>query len=46
MGEEADAVEAAVSTALADGLRTPDAMSAGCTRLGCKEMGAAICERI
>lgn len=46
MNEEADAVENAVSAALRDSLRTPDAMSDGCTRLGCKEMGEAICQRI
>ena len=46
MSEEADAVENAVNTALRDGLRTGDMMSDGCTQLGCREMGRAICERI
>lgn len=46
MTEEADAIEAAVNSVLEDGLRTADAMSAGCTKLGCREMGQAICERL
>ena len=46
MGKAADAVEAAVSSALSDGLRTPDAYTPGCTKLGCREMGQAICDRI
>ena len=46
MSEEAGAVENAVNTALRDGLRTGDMMSDGCTQLGCREMGRAICERI
>lgn len=46
MTEEADAVEAAVSSVLDAGLRTADIMSEGCTRLGCKAMGDAILARI
>lgn len=46
MCAEADAIEEAVNSALHDGLRTIDIMSGGCTRLGCKEMGEAICQRI
>lgn len=46
MALEADAIENAVSTALMDGLRTGDTMSAGKTMLGCREMGQAICDRI
>lgn len=43
---EAEAIEAAVKKVLADGLRTVDIMSEGCTQLGCKAMGDAITERI
>ncbi|NLW65119.1 MAG: 3-isopropylmalate dehydrogenase [Clostridiales bacterium] len=46
MAAEADAVENAVSAVLRDGFRTADTMSAGKTRLGCREMGKAICDRI
>lgn len=46
MAQEADAIENAVSVALRDGLRTGDTMSAGKTKLGCREMGQAICDRI
>lgn len=45
MTEEADAVEAAVSSVLDAGLRTADIMSEGCTRLGCTAMGDAILAR-
>jgi 3-isopropylmalate dehydrogenase len=38
----ADRVEAAIAAALGDGLRTPDIMQEGCTRVGTREMGAAI----
>ena len=43
---EAAAIEAAVSAVLADGLRTSDMMSAGCTLLGCEEMGDAVSKKI
>ena len=46
MTAEADAVEAAVSKTLDDGLRTGDIMAEGCTLLSCSEMGSAIAERI
>lgn len=42
MGEAADAVEAAVSKALADGLRTADLMGEGMTKVGTTEMGDGI----
>ncbi len=42
MAREADAIEAAVDAVLREGCRTADDMSAGCTQLGCKEMGEAI----
>ena len=40
--EEADLVEKAIAKVLADGLRTGDIMQAGCTKVGTREMGAAI----
>lgn len=46
MPREADAIENAVSVALSDGMRTGDTMSPGKTKLGCREMGQAICDRI
>ena len=46
MGKEADAIEAAVRTALADGFRTGDIMEPGKTLLGCKEMGDKVVERL
>ena len=46
MSAEADAVEQAVSAALADGLRCGDIMAPGCTLVGCREMGQEICRRI
>ena len=46
MPGEAAAIEAAVDRALKDGLRTADTLSQGKTKLGCREMGKAICERI
>ncbi|HUV32558.1 MAG TPA: isocitrate/isopropylmalate family dehydrogenase, partial [Devosiaceae bacterium] len=42
MAELADRVEAAIAAALDDGLRTPDIMQPGCTRVGTVEMGAAV----
>ncbi|MEG1165768.1 MAG: 3-isopropylmalate dehydrogenase [Oscillospiraceae bacterium] len=46
MDAEAAAIESAVSAVLQEGFRTGDTMSAGKKPLGCREMGAAICERI
>ena len=44
--KEADAVESAVRSVLADGLRTGDIYSEGKTLIGCRAMGDAIAERI
>jgi len=46
LDKEADAVENAVKQVLKDGYRTVDIMSAGCTKVGCKEMGDLLAERI
>ena len=46
MGQEADAIEAAVRKTLADGFRTGDIMEPGKTLLGCKEMGDKVVERL
>lgn len=46
LDKEADAIEAAVQSALADGYRTGDIMSQGCTRVGTTAMGDLIAERI
>ena len=46
LDKEADAVEAAVAQVLKDGIRTVDIMSEGMTKVGCKAMGDAVCERI
>lgn len=46
MDKEADAVDNAVKKVLEDGFRTVDIMSDGLTKVGCKEMGSLICERI
>ena len=43
---EADAVEAAVQQVLTDGYRTGDIYSDGCKKVGTKEMGDLIAERI
>ncbi len=43
---EADAVEAAVKKVLAEGYRTVDIMSEGCTKLGTDEMGDMIVQNI
>ncbi len=43
---EADAVEAAVKQVLKEGLRTVDIMSENCKRVGCREMGSLIADRI
>ncbi len=42
----ADAIEAAVAKALADGYRTPDLWREGFTKAGTKEMTDVICERV
>ena len=44
--EEADAIENAVKQVLAEGYRTGDIMSEGCTKVGCAEMGTLIAERV
>lgn len=46
MGEEADAIEAAVDKVLNDGYRTPDIMSEGKTRVSCSEMGDLVAAAI
>ena len=46
LDKEADAIEAAVQQVLADGYRTGDIMSEGCTRVGTVQMGDLIVERI
>lgn len=46
LDEAADAVENAVRQVLKEGFRTGDIMSDGCTRVGCREMGGLIAERI
>lgn len=44
--EMADAIEKAVNDTLDAGFRTGDIMSEGKTQVGCREMGAALVERI
>ncbi len=46
LDKEAEAVENAVQQVLTEGYRTPDIMSEGCKKVGTKEMGRLICERI
>ena len=46
LDKEADAIEAAVQSALTDGYRTGDIMSEGCTQVGTAAMGDLIAERI
>ena len=46
MPREAETIEAAVDSALTDGLRTADIMQNGCTLIGCSAMGTAIADRI
>ena len=46
LDEAADAIEAAVKKVLEDGYRTVDIMSEGKTKVGTKQMGDLICERI
>ncbi|NCC69099.1 MAG: 3-isopropylmalate dehydrogenase, partial [Clostridia bacterium] len=46
MPEEAAAIENAVDSVLKAGFRTGDTISDGKQRLGCRETGRAICEKI
>lgn len=52
MAKEADAIEAAVSAVLDDGCRTADIMpkdsaeAAACRKVGCREMGDLVCEKL
>ena len=46
LDKEADAIENAVKMVLKEGFRTVDIMSEGCTKVGCKEMGSLLAERI
>lgn len=46
MDAAADAIENAVKQVLKDGYRTGDIMSQNCTKVGCREMGDLIAERI
>ena len=46
LDKEADAVENAVSQVIAEGYRTGDIYSEGCTKVGTKEMGDLIAERV
>lgn len=46
LDEAADAIENAVRQVLKDGFRTGDIMSEGCTKVGCRQMGDLIAERI
>ena len=41
-----DAVDNAVKQVLKDGYRTSDIMSEGCKKVGCREMGTLLAERI
>ncbi len=46
LDKEADAIENAVKQVLADGYRTGDIMSEGCTKVGCSQMGDLLAEKI
>ena len=46
LDKEADAIENAVKQVLKEGFRTVDIMSDGCTKVGCKEMGSLLAERV
>ena len=46
LDKEAEAVEEAVRKVLAEGYRTGDIMSEGCTLVGCSKMGDLLAERI
>lgn len=46
MNEAADLIERAVEVTLESGIRTGDIMAEGCTKVGTKEFGAAVIERM
>ena len=46
MPAEADAIEAAVNQVLDEGYRTGDIFAAGCTKVGCTQMGDLVAERV
>ena len=46
MAEEADAIENAVNAVLDAGYRTVDIMQEGMTKVGCKQMGDLVAERV
>ncbi|MBQ7840020.1 MAG: 3-isopropylmalate dehydrogenase [Lachnospiraceae bacterium] len=46
LDKEADAIENAVKQVLKDGYRTGDIMSEGCVKVGCRQMGDLLAERI
>ncbi len=46
LDREADTVEHAVKQVLQEGFRTVDIMSAGCSQVGCKQMGDLLAARI
>ncbi|MCH5249223.1 MAG: 3-isopropylmalate dehydrogenase [Lachnospiraceae bacterium] len=46
LDKEADAIDNAVKSVLKEGYRTVDIMSAGCTQVGCKQMGDLLAQRI
>ncbi len=46
LDREADDIESAVRRVLKDGYRTADIMSEGCVKVGCRQMGDLLVERI
>lgn len=46
LDKEADAIDNAVKQVLKEGYRTADIMSEGCTKVGCKQMGDLLAEKI
>ena len=46
LDKEADAIDRAVDKVLKDGYRTGDIMSEVCTKVGCRQMGDLLAERI
>ncbi|MCM1145840.1 MAG: 3-isopropylmalate dehydrogenase [Blautia sp.] len=46
LDKEADAIENAVKQVLKEGYRTSDIMSEGCKKVGCKQMGELLAQRI
>ena len=46
LNDEAKAIERAVSQVLDEGYRTGDIFSAGCTKVGCTQMGDLVAARI